>query len=396
MSSHHTTNGHATNGCHSAAPAAPAASSATPSRPTGRPRAFDDAMRREVCALITAGCDLRYAARYVGCSLSTLRRELQRNDEFSAQIRRAEAGAAIHPLVAMNQAASTHWRAAAWMLERTMPERFARPAAKKFSQRQAKQLISDLVELLRAETMPPIIRERLEKRVTALVEHTTNTSSHPALSARRLRDALRDTRGRLPDRPQLPDDFLPPMPADPLSILDGNYSRDRQLWDEAFAASRQPDHPEANLHADDPPVATQSADPTGDTLETHPPAPHAADSASRKSPDATSARPDSGAENRDLTREPAAPARRTQEQTPHQALRPTLPLAPSRETAFENPIENSLENSKIPPSDHGAGAVWPEFSEDFRSSRPAPLGTFARKNAHAPSVQNPREPARAT
>ena len=35
---------------------------------TGRPRALDEVKRREVCALISAGCGVEGAARFVGCA----------------------------------------------------------------------------------------------------------------------------------------------------------------------------------------------------------------------------------------------------------------------------------------------------------------------------------------
>jgi hypothetical protein len=91
----------------------------------GRPRALDDAKRREVCALISTGCGIDGAARYVGCSPITIRREALRNPEFHEQLREAELSAQMAPLQAMRNAASTHWRAAAWFLERTQPLTFA-------------------------------------------------------------------------------------------------------------------------------------------------------------------------------------------------------------------------------------------------------------------------------
>ena len=41
----------------------------------GRPRFLDDEKRRQVCALISAGCNVHIAAHYVGCNSITIRRE---------------------------------------------------------------------------------------------------------------------------------------------------------------------------------------------------------------------------------------------------------------------------------------------------------------------------------
>src|SRR6476646_8849748 len=111
-----------------------AAQSPTPENPRpkrpklygpGRPRVLDDAKRREICALIAGGCSLRDAASYVNCSVCTIRREAERNPDFLQQIRHSEKHARLSPLRAMQQAMGTHWRAAAWFLERAFPDRFA-------------------------------------------------------------------------------------------------------------------------------------------------------------------------------------------------------------------------------------------------------------------------------
>ena len=90
----------------------------------GRPRALDDTKRREVCALISTGCGFDAAADYVGCNPVTIRREAMRNPDFFEDLRKAELAAQIVPLQAMRKAASSNWRAAAWLLERTQPDAF--------------------------------------------------------------------------------------------------------------------------------------------------------------------------------------------------------------------------------------------------------------------------------
>src|SRR3972149_3390604 len=91
-----------------------------------RPRALDELKRREICALVSAGCGIAEAARYVGCNPVTIRREAPRNAEFHEPLRNADLRAELSPLQALRQAAHTHWRAAAWFLERTQPDRFGR------------------------------------------------------------------------------------------------------------------------------------------------------------------------------------------------------------------------------------------------------------------------------
>jgi len=98
---------------------------------TGQPLILDEMKRREVCALIAAGCGMETAAYYVGCSTRTIRREAQRNDGFREALRRAELSTEITSLRALRDASGKHWRAAAWLLERTQPDRYGKknPAA---------------------------------------------------------------------------------------------------------------------------------------------------------------------------------------------------------------------------------------------------------------------------
>jgi hypothetical protein len=92
-----------------------------------RPRALDHVKRGEICALVSVGCSLEAAARYVGCSTITIRREVLRDEEFGDQFRAAEVKCQLVPLQSVRDAARTHWRAAAWLLERADPDKFARP-----------------------------------------------------------------------------------------------------------------------------------------------------------------------------------------------------------------------------------------------------------------------------
>lgn len=84
----------------------------------GRPRVLDDVKKREVCALLTAGMSLTKAADYVGCDRKTILRERRTDPEFEQRVRRARLAHDLTPREAMRRFASTHWRAAAWLLER--------------------------------------------------------------------------------------------------------------------------------------------------------------------------------------------------------------------------------------------------------------------------------------
>lgn len=97
-----------------------------PTTGSGRPRVLTDAKCREVCTLVAAGCGVDGAARHIGCIPKTIRREANRNPKFGTALRQAIKTAELNPLNAVQAAASRHWRAAAWLLERTNPKQFAR------------------------------------------------------------------------------------------------------------------------------------------------------------------------------------------------------------------------------------------------------------------------------
>jgi hypothetical protein len=129
---------------------------------------LDDYKRREVCALVAAGCGIGGAAQYVGCAATTIRREALRNDDFHEQLRRAELSSQLSPLQAMQKAAATHWRAAAWLLERTGPERFTKRDPERMTIEQAKELIDQLIEAMVEEIDDPDTRRKVHCRVQAI------------------------------------------------------------------------------------------------------------------------------------------------------------------------------------------------------------------------------------
>jgi hypothetical protein len=144
------------------------------SRP-GRPRVLDDAKRREICALLTAGCGIEAAARYVGCSPNTIRREALRNEDFRRQLRGAEVQMQLTPLQALRQAAHTHWRAAAWLLERTEPGRFAPRRQSACSPQDLLKAVDAAVETAVEEIADPHLRDRVCRRLLAAAHQSSKS-----------------------------------------------------------------------------------------------------------------------------------------------------------------------------------------------------------------------------
>ena len=131
----------------------------------GRPRILDDKKRTQIVALIGAGLGLQDAVRYAGCSVSTARREMLRDPEFRQDVRAAEVRSQLEALRAMRAAASTHWRAAAWMLERTNPRRFARTSSRNFKVDELRAVFDDVIQAAVEEIDDPIVRARVCRRL---------------------------------------------------------------------------------------------------------------------------------------------------------------------------------------------------------------------------------------
>ncbi len=128
---------------------------------TGRPRLLDEEKRRHICALVGAGCGVQDAARHIGCSVNTIRRELLRNPEFKKRLRDARLHSQLEPLRAMRAAAATHWRAAAWMLERTNPRQFARSSLKGYNFEEVQELFDDAIDVACEEINDDDVRRRV-------------------------------------------------------------------------------------------------------------------------------------------------------------------------------------------------------------------------------------------
>jgi hypothetical protein len=92
----------------------------------GRPPALGETERREIAAVLSTGCSIRVAANFVGCSRATIYRELANNPDFYDTIRRLQVAALLGPLKTLHEAATTNWRAAAWLTERLNPQDFGR------------------------------------------------------------------------------------------------------------------------------------------------------------------------------------------------------------------------------------------------------------------------------
>jgi hypothetical protein len=201
-------------------PTNPTAASPTPETPRpkrpklygpGRPRILDDGKRREICALIAGGCGLREAAQYVDCSITTIRREAERNPDFEQQLRHSEKHAQLNPLRAMQRAILTHWRAAAWFLERAYPDRFARHEPSAFGIREARALMNELIDTVDVQILNQFYAGQLKKSIHRSFDRYIRTAKARRRNSRSFRLTMKspESASQVAD---LPDDLGIPTP----------------------------------------------------------------------------------------------------------------------------------------------------------------------------------------
>jgi hypothetical protein len=145
----------------------------------GRPPVLDESKRREILAILTMGCSQAAAADYVGCSISTIRRTLERDPLFAQSIGRARSNAEVGLVRNIRTAADSgkYWRAAAWALERFFPARYNPGALQTITPEQLAQVITQLAEMIVQQVPVERYRKNILKAVDALLRSLGQTLS---------------------------------------------------------------------------------------------------------------------------------------------------------------------------------------------------------------------------
>jgi hypothetical protein len=138
----------------------------------GRPPVLDDVKRREIIALLSVGCSQRLAARYVGCAAKTIRNTVARDQEFATGVRLAMCNAEVGLLRNIRNAAKKeqYWHAAAWMLERGYPQRYARRGPDVITVEQIAYLLAQFSRILTEEVPVAKYRKNAIRRLEGLAK----------------------------------------------------------------------------------------------------------------------------------------------------------------------------------------------------------------------------------
>ena len=121
----------------------------------GRPSKLTPDVQGRVLAAISAGNTRATAAAYARVGLSTLMAWLARGEkatrgqyrEFLDAVKNAEADAVVTSVALVRKAASEHWQAAAWWLERRYPDEWGRKdrvTIEALIEREAQKMADDL------------------------------------------------------------------------------------------------------------------------------------------------------------------------------------------------------------------------------------------------------------
>ena len=139
-------------------------------RPAGRPPVLDEAKKREIIAILTVGCSRAAAAEYVGCHVATIRNTADRDEEFGLRLTQAELSHEIVHLKHINSAAkdARYWRASAWALERSNPQRYGQRKPHTLTPEQVSQVLSHFAAVITEEVPDEAMCQRLIRRLNEL------------------------------------------------------------------------------------------------------------------------------------------------------------------------------------------------------------------------------------
>ena len=158
---------------------------------------LDEFRRGRVCGMISLGTTRREAARAVGCHAATISRTAQRDAEFARQLADAETLAQVRPLKAMYEATTRSWRAAAWLLERTQPEQFARRPVGSYTRRDVREVVDRLLEFTLphvADSMQTAVCDLADDLVQQVGETEAVEPSNPLVEMEKMIEGLDDYR----------------------------------------------------------------------------------------------------------------------------------------------------------------------------------------------------------
>ena len=128
--------------------------------------------RSEVLAILSAGCSRATAARCVKRTPYLLRREILENAAFAEQVAKAEEGIELFYLSRIRTASlkEQHWRAAAWVLEHRLPDRYGTKKPEHLSAEKVQKFMTSCLQIIADELPNSQQRTKILQRLTDELE----------------------------------------------------------------------------------------------------------------------------------------------------------------------------------------------------------------------------------
>lgn len=132
---------------------------------------LDEIWKKQVVALVGLGCGFESAAGYAGVTAGQIRREIGINETFAGEVRRAEERAEVYFLSQIKKAAEKeqYWRAAAWALERRIPNRYAPRGPETMTMDDIREIFRKLAAIILAEVSQSKDRKRVVAQINQVL-----------------------------------------------------------------------------------------------------------------------------------------------------------------------------------------------------------------------------------
>lgn len=184
----------------------------------GRPQQFTAQQQQKLLEHIAQGATTEDAARIVGVSLRTVQRQARYNEFFQRNLQLALSSPPSTPQTLIQHAARTHWRAAAWLLERTDPDNYSKRPANSCSPAKLLDVMAFLIETALEATPEESradvyrrMRDAADKLFDLMMPHQRDRASYisEALAARPMPLSDRELLAQMRDPADRP--YRPPL-----------------------------------------------------------------------------------------------------------------------------------------------------------------------------------------